>query len=65
MFVEGQKYVRLDPQTTTWRDIEAAMDKELVPLWDGERSEREAAAAIKRVVDPLLKEAQAKKPRDA
>jgi len=64
MFVEGQKYVRLDPQTSNWREIEAAIDKELVPLWDGERSAREAAAAVKRVVDPLLKAAEARKPRD-
>jgi multiple sugar transport system substrate-binding protein len=65
MFVEGQKYVRLDPQVTTWREIEAAIDKELIPLWDNQRPAREAAAAVKRAVDPLLKEATARKPRDA
>jgi ABC-type glycerol-3-phosphate transport system substrate-binding protein len=65
LLIEGQKYVRLDPQVTTWREIEAATDKELIPLWDGQRSAREAAAAVKRVVDPLLKEATARKPRDA
>jgi hypothetical protein len=65
LFVEGQKYVRLDPQTTTWRDIEATIDKELTPLWDGQRSAREAAAAVKRAVDPLLAQATARKPRDA
>jgi multiple sugar transport system substrate-binding protein len=65
MFVEGQKYVRLDPQVTTWREIEAAIDKELGPLWDNQRPAREAAAAVKRAVDPLLKDATARKPRDA
>jgi hypothetical protein len=65
MFVEGQKYVRLDPQTTTWRDIEPAIAAELTPLWDGQRSAKEAAEAVKRAVDPLLKQAQAHKTRDA
>lgn len=64
LFVDGQKYVRLDPQMSNWRDIEAAIDKELGPLWDGERSAREAAAGVKRAVDPLLKEATVRKPRD-
>jgi hypothetical protein len=56
--------VRLDPQVSNWRDIEAAIDTELAPLWDGQRSAREAATAIKRIVDPMLKEAAARKPRD-
>ncbi|HEX2513970.1 MAG TPA: sugar ABC transporter substrate-binding protein, partial [Chloroflexota bacterium] len=43
MFVEGQQHVRLDPQLTNWRDVEAAIGKELTPLWDGQRSAREAA----------------------
>jgi multiple sugar transport system substrate-binding protein len=64
LFVEGQKYVRLDPQVSNWAEIEAAIGRELTPLWDGQRSAREAAAAVKRVVDPLLKEATARKPRD-
>ena len=64
MFVEGQKYVRLDPQTSNWQDIQTAIDRELVPLWDGQRTAREAAAAVKRVVDPLLQAATARKPRD-
>jgi multiple sugar transport system substrate-binding protein len=65
MFVEGQKYVRLDPQTTSWRDIEPAILAELNPLWDGQRSAKEAADAVKRAVDPLLKQATAHKTRDA
>jgi multiple sugar transport system substrate-binding protein len=65
MFIEGQKYVRLDPQVSNWQEIQTATDRELVPLWDGQRTAREAAAAVKRVVDPLLKAATARKPRDA
>jgi multiple sugar transport system substrate-binding protein len=65
MFVEGQKYVRLDPQTTSWRDIEPAILAELNLLWDGQRSAKEAADAVKRAVDPLLKQATAHKTRDA
>jgi len=64
LFVDGQRYVRLDPQVSNWRDIEAAIDTELGPLWDGQRSAREAATAVKRIVDPMLKEAAARKPRD-
>jgi multiple sugar transport system substrate-binding protein len=64
LFVDGQKHVRLDPQVSNWTEIETAIGKELTPLWDGERTAREAAQAIKRAVDPLLKEAVARKPRD-
>jgi multiple sugar transport system substrate-binding protein len=64
LFVDGQRFVRLDPQVSNWRDIEAAIDAELGPLWEGQRPAREAAMAVKRVVDPMLKEAAARKPRD-
>ena len=60
LFVDGQRFVRLDPQVSNWRDIEAAIDAELGPLWEGQRSAREAAMAVKRVVDPMLKEAAAR-----
>lgn len=65
LFVEGQKYVRLDPQVTTWREIEPVVARELAPLWDGQRSARDAAEAVKRAVDPLLKQATTRKMRDA
>jgi multiple sugar transport system substrate-binding protein len=64
LFVEGQKYVRLDPQVTTWREIEPVVARELTPLWDGQRSARDAAEAVKRAVDPLLKQATTRKMRD-
>jgi hypothetical protein len=42
----------------------ADINTELSPLWHDEHSAREAAAAVKRVVAPLLKAAEARKPRD-
>ncbi|MBI3970874.1 MAG: sugar ABC transporter substrate-binding protein [Chloroflexi bacterium] len=63
MFVDGQRHVRLDPQATNWREIESAMSKELNALWDGQRSAREAATVVKGLVDQMLKEAAARKPR--
>jgi multiple sugar transport system substrate-binding protein len=64
LLVDGQKHVRLDPQVSNWSEIEAAIGRELTPLWDSQRSAREAAAAVKHAVDPLLKQATARKPRD-
>ena len=33
----------------------------MMPLWSGERSARDVAQAVKRVVDPLLKAAESKR----
>jgi multiple sugar transport system substrate-binding protein len=60
-FVEGLAVLRLDPQTTNWGDISAALAKEIAPLWTGERAPRDVAVAVKRAVDPLLQQAEAKR----
>ncbi|MBI3973540.1 MAG: sugar ABC transporter substrate-binding protein [Chloroflexi bacterium] len=61
VFVDGLPYLRPDPQTTNWDEISRALDQEMRPLWSGEKSPREVAMAVKRVVDPLLKQAEAKR----
>ncbi len=61
VFVEGLNHLRLDPQTTNWGEIEAATATEMAPLWTGEKSARDVAQGVKRVVDPLLKAAEAKR----
>lgn len=58
VFVEGMAYVRPDPFTPNWADIERAMNEELRSLWEGERGARETMAAIKPRVDALLRELQ-------
>ena len=38
----------------TWSEINAELDKALRPVWEGERSPREAVQAIKPTIDQLL-----------
>ena len=61
VFVDGLAALRPDPQATNWGEVEAAMTKELAPLWTGEKSAREVANAVKRAIDPLLQQAEAKR----
>jgi len=61
VFVDGLPNLRPDPQTTNWVDVEAALTKEMAPLWSGEKSAREVANAVKRAIDPLLQQADAKR----
>jgi ABC-type glycerol-3-phosphate transport system substrate-binding protein len=60
-FVEGLNALRVDPQTTNWGEISAATIREIAPLWTGEKSPRDVAFSIKRAVDPLLAQAEAKR----
>jgi multiple sugar transport system substrate-binding protein len=61
VFVDGLPYLRPDPQTTNWQEIDQALTREMAPLWSGEKSPREVALAVKRAVDPLLQAAEAKR----
>ncbi|MGI8424720.1 MAG: ABC transporter substrate-binding protein [Chloroflexota bacterium] len=61
VYVDGQPFIRLDPQTTNWQEIDAATMREMVPLWSGEKNARDVAVSVKRVVDPLLKAADDKR----
>jgi hypothetical protein len=60
-FVDGLNALRVDPQTTNWAELSAATVREIAPLWSGEKSARDVAFAIKRAVDPLLAQAEAKR----
>jgi ABC-type glycerol-3-phosphate transport system substrate-binding protein len=60
-FVEGLDYLRVDPQTTNWGEISAAAAREIAPLFSGEKAPRDVALSIKRAVDPLLTQAEAKR----
>ncbi len=60
-FVDGLPFLRPDPQTTNWAEVNDALTSELAPLWSGEKGAREVALAVKRAVDPLLQQAEAKR----
>jgi len=53
--VSVEKYGRTPPETANWNEVDAALTKELTPLWNGERTARDAVQAIKQTVDPLVK----------
>ena len=50
-----QKYGRPLKGTTNWSDIESLFTEELTPLWNGQRTAREAVTALKPRLDALLK----------
>jgi multiple sugar transport system substrate-binding protein len=49
-----EKYGKTPPATTNWNDVDAALTKELTPLWNGDRSVRDTVQAVKQTVDPLV-----------
>lgn len=50
-----EKFGRTPPATTNWNEVDAAITKELTPLFDGQRTARDAMQAAKPLVDPLLR----------
>jgi multiple sugar transport system substrate-binding protein len=50
-----QKYARPLKGTTNWSEIENLFTEELTPLWNGQRTAREAVTALKPRLDALLK----------
>jgi multiple sugar transport system substrate-binding protein len=54
VMAESAGYLRPQPKVPTWSEINAELDKALKPVWEGERSPREAVQAIKPTVDQLL-----------
>ena len=60
-FVEGLDYLRVDPQATNWGEVSAAAAREIAPLFSGEKAPRDVALSIKRAVDPLLAQAEARR----
>ena len=61
VFVDGLPFLRPDPQTTNWDEINAVLTTEMATLWSGDKSPREVAMAVKRGIDPLLQQAEAKR----
>jgi multiple sugar transport system substrate-binding protein len=53
-----EKFGRTPPATTNWSEVDAAIAKELTPLFNGERTARDSVQAIKQTVDPLVKAGQ-------
>jgi hypothetical protein len=49
-----QKYARPVRGTTNWTDVEGLFTEELTPLWNGQRSAREAVQSLKPRLDALL-----------
>jgi multiple sugar transport system substrate-binding protein len=52
--VSVERFGHMPPATTNWREVVAQLDRELAPLWNGQRSARETALAIRQTVDPLV-----------
>ena len=50
-----EKLGRTGPSSTNWDEVANVMAQEVAPLWNGERTARDAAGAIKRAADPLVK----------
>lgn len=51
---ESATYLRPQPKVPTWSEINAELDRSLRPVWEGERSPREAVQAVKPTIDQLL-----------
>jgi multiple sugar transport system substrate-binding protein len=49
-----ERFGRMPPATTNWREVADQLAKELAPLWNGQRNARETALAIRQMVDPLV-----------
>ncbi|HLH72603.1 MAG TPA: extracellular solute-binding protein [Chloroflexota bacterium] len=63
MFIDGQPYLRLDPQTDNWNEIDTAIQKQMDLLANGTKTGKEVAQMVKDTVDPLLAKAKYRKPR--
>jgi multiple sugar transport system substrate-binding protein len=59
VFTDGHKFLRPDPAVTRWPEITRLMSEETAKLWENAQSARATAEAIKRGVDPILKEIEA------
>jgi hypothetical protein len=49
-----EKFGKTPPATTNWAEVDAALTKELAPLWNGRRAVRDTVQAVKQTVDPLV-----------
>lgn len=51
---EGATYLKPQPKVPTWADINRVLNEALRPVWEGQRSAREAVQAAKPPIDQLL-----------
>jgi hypothetical protein len=58
VFADAGDSIRVLPQLVNWPEIGRAIITELSPLFDGQVPAREAAEAVKRAVNPLLRPAR-------
>ncbi|HVB97700.1 MAG TPA: sugar ABC transporter substrate-binding protein [Chloroflexota bacterium] len=63
MFIDAQPFLRLDPQTDNWNEIDVAIQKQMDLLTNGKQTGKQVAQLIKDAVDPLLAKAKYRKPR--
>lgn len=53
---ESGNYLRPQPKVPTWTDINRALGEALKPVWEGQRSPREAVQSAKPQIDQLLEQ---------
>jgi len=51
---ESGNYLRPQPKVPTWADVNRVLGEALRPVWEGQRSPREAVQAVKPQIDQLL-----------
>jgi multiple sugar transport system substrate-binding protein len=56
VFLENARGARIVPQVPNWNEMMVVVNKELPPLWRGEKTAREVCTEIKRQTDPILKQ---------
>jgi|DewCreStandDraft_1066081.scaffolds.fasta_scaffold00179_30 multiple sugar transport system substrate-binding protein len=57
VFVQAPDFVHIDPQSTSWSEIEPVIERELQHLWAGTKNARQIADALVPEVNRLLREA--------
>ncbi|MBE3576602.1 MAG: sugar ABC transporter substrate-binding protein [Limnochordales bacterium] len=56
VFVESLQFGRIDPVTTVWNEMNAALDKALAPVWAGREDAQHALSAVEPTINALLKQ---------
>lgn len=56
VMAQGATYLARRPMTPTWNQVEAALNRALQPVWEGQRAPREALQSVKPEIDSLLAE---------
>lgn len=56
LYAQAGEYLHPDPQAVRWSEILQHVNREMAALWNGTQPANAVAAAIKRQVDPLLKD---------